>query len=287
MKQSVKNASNISKQLYATASGSRLYAQMRHEDMRDIGTSSMLKDWKKMHTKKGGGWVNETAEDDWFSAMDPAGIENIMNGFDFQERAALLQYWRRIPVGSKWTLTVEGQPFFTNEATNGLINYRRRCLNDVHCKQCLLNDLSVYGGKAYQRALGDPNQFMGQLVVPVYEGKKLAGVIELTTPEPEEDYADEFLRLSISLGREGLATKALTVKVTCGDTIRFPLLSNGINYLWENVTTRFPTVNHQSFLIKYVNRRHKSISISSDDDLKACIADSNNSFQIRMFIEPI
>ncbi|KAL8239752.1 hypothetical protein R6Q59_016319 [Mikania micrantha] len=65
MKRSVKNASNRSKQLYATAGGSRSYAQMRHEDMRDTGTSSMLKDWKKMHTKKGGGWVNETAEDDW------------------------------------------------------------------------------------------------------------------------------------------------------------------------------------------------------------------------------
>ncbi|KAL8224323.1 hypothetical protein R6Q57_019798 [Mikania cordata] len=34
-------------------------------EMRDTKTSSMLKDWKKMHTKKGGGWVNEIAEDDW------------------------------------------------------------------------------------------------------------------------------------------------------------------------------------------------------------------------------
>ncbi|KAL8213829.1 hypothetical protein R6Q57_003278 [Mikania cordata] len=36
-----------------------------YDNMRDTGTSSMLKDWKKMHTKKGGGWVNETAKDDW------------------------------------------------------------------------------------------------------------------------------------------------------------------------------------------------------------------------------
>ncbi|KAL8199685.1 hypothetical protein R6Q57_013253 [Mikania cordata] len=34
-------------------------------NMRNTGTSSMLKDRKKMHTKKGGGWVNETVEDDW------------------------------------------------------------------------------------------------------------------------------------------------------------------------------------------------------------------------------
>ncbi|KAL8245511.1 hypothetical protein R6Q59_011769 [Mikania micrantha] len=34
MKRSVKNASNRSKQLYATAGGSRSYAQMRHEDER-------------------------------------------------------------------------------------------------------------------------------------------------------------------------------------------------------------------------------------------------------------
>ncbi|KAD3641669.1 hypothetical protein E3N88_30893 [Mikania micrantha] len=55
------------------------------------------------------------------------------------------------------------------------------------------------------------NQFMGQLVVPVYEGKKLVGFIELTTHKPKKDYADEFLRLSSLLKREGLATKGLTV----------------------------------------------------------------------------
>ncbi|KAL8209432.1 hypothetical protein R6Q57_006164 [Mikania cordata] len=69
MKRSVKNASNRSKQLYATAGGSRSYTQTRHEDMRDTGTSSMLKDWKKMHTKKGDGWVNEIVEDDWVNIL--------------------------------------------------------------------------------------------------------------------------------------------------------------------------------------------------------------------------
>ncbi|KAL8268812.1 hypothetical protein R6Q59_002610 [Mikania micrantha] len=68
-KRSVKNASNRSKQLYATASGSRSYAQMRHDDMRETEISSMLKDWKMMHTKKGGGWVNETTKDDWVNIL--------------------------------------------------------------------------------------------------------------------------------------------------------------------------------------------------------------------------
>ncbi|KAD4982960.1 hypothetical protein E3N88_19631 [Mikania micrantha] len=63
-KRYVKNASNRSKQLYATAGGSSSYAQMRHDDMRETEISSMLKDWKMMHTKKGGGWVNETTKDD-------------------------------------------------------------------------------------------------------------------------------------------------------------------------------------------------------------------------------
>ncbi|KAL8201205.1 hypothetical protein R6Q57_012544 [Mikania cordata] len=106
-----------------------------------------------------------------------------------------LLYWQRIQDGNKWCLTLEGQPFIPT--AEKLKQYRKFCLE---------------------------------------YSKKLAGVIELAKCHPGEDYAKDYLLLSNLLKGENLATKALIVKVTYKkDTIKFPLLSIGIEYLWENV----------------------------------------------------
>ncbi|KAD3641643.1 hypothetical protein E3N88_30867 [Mikania micrantha] len=173
-------------------------------------------------------------------------IENIMNRFHFNGSGSLL-YWQRIQVGNKWCLTLEGQPFLPTADRKELKQYRNRCLKhsnywvgqNTKVDQEWLAGLVAQEGIAYQRTSRDRNQFWGQLGVPVYidKGKKLAGVIELAMYHPEEDYAADYLQLSNLLEGENLATKALIVKVTYKkDAIKFPLLSIGIEYLWENVT---------------------------------------------------
>ncbi|KAD3641670.1 hypothetical protein E3N88_30894 [Mikania micrantha] len=143
--------------------------------------------------------------------MNSEGIENIMNEFIYKKGSALFQCWQyKLDQGNP-SLTVEGQPFRFYKKCIGLERYRTDCLTKDESQQYLLDGLPAEERIAYQRTSGDPNQFMGQLVVPVYEGKKLVGFIELTTHKPKKDYADEFLRLSSLLKREGLATKGLTV----------------------------------------------------------------------------
>ncbi|KAD3641675.1 hypothetical protein E3N88_30899 [Mikania micrantha] len=220
--------------------------------------------------------------------MDSKVIENIMKMFHFNGSGSLL-YWQRIQVGNKWCLTLEGQPFLPTADRKQLKQYRNSCLKysnywvgqNTKVDQEWLAGLAAQEGIAYQRTSRDRDQFWGQLVVPVYidKGKKLAGVIELAMYRPAEDFAADYLQLSNLLEGENLATKALIAKVTYEkDTIKFPLLSIGIEYLWENVTMRFfkRSVNQQAFLIKYVNRSGNWTMISSDDDLHACIADLNS-----------
>ncbi|GJS78441.1 PB1 domain-containing protein [Tanacetum coccineum] len=93
--------------------------------------------------------------------------------------------------------------------------------------------------------------------------------------------------INMLLKREKLAT-AKKIKIDYGDdTIWFPLpLESRTTYIWKNVTERFNTLNHRAFQIMYKDCYGYHRTISTDADLRACLADASSmgSLTIRMFI---
>ncbi|KAK1436509.1 hypothetical protein QVD17_02289 [Tagetes erecta] len=62
---SQKGSRNRSKHLYPSLHGSCSYAQRRHLQEKESGTSSHIETWRKAHCTKGGAWINPKAREDW------------------------------------------------------------------------------------------------------------------------------------------------------------------------------------------------------------------------------
>ncbi|KAI7754828.1 hypothetical protein M8C21_018921 [Ambrosia artemisiifolia] len=226
-------------------------------------------------------------------------INNVMRKFDFKGQAGSLQYWEYKQVGQKKVLSLVGQPILSTQGQKGLKNYRKRSFNytnasvgpDTEVDQEWLAGLAAQKRVPRQRTSRDPNQILGQLVVPVfsYQGadEKFVGVIELTTALPKTSYDEEFNQIQNLLKNENL-TKPLenTIKVIYGDDIyKFQLpLPSGIADVWENMKMRNSEVNQKTFRLECEDGSGYLICISSDDDLRARIANSSTK-AIYMFLK--
>ncbi|XP_035842556.1 uncharacterized protein LOC110923307 isoform X2 [Helianthus annuus] len=127
------------------------------------------------------------------------------------------EYWEYKQSGHKGRLTVADQLFVSSRNRRGLREYRNRCLKkkvsvgpDTEVDQEYLAGLAAQKKVAFERTSCDPDQILGQLVVPVfsYQGadEKLIGVIELTTFFAKESYEEDFNQIQSLLQKESLAT---------------------------------------------------------------------------------
>nr|GEY28685.1 hypothetical protein [Tanacetum cinerariifolium] len=217
-----------------------------------------------------------------------------MQKFNFQGKSASLLYWKNTAVGNGWSLKVADH--LSNQEERGLKNYidSRIAYGDVGPNTW--GQYDCFAGLAAQTRVSHERtdnqyQFLGQLVMPVfrYAGthEVLVGVIELVTFFPKDSYIEEFNQINMLLKREKLAT-AKKIKIDYGDnTIMFSLpLESGTTYIWKNVTERFNTLNHRAFQIMYRDYYGYPRTISTDADLRACLADAGSmgSLTIRMSI---
>ncbi|GJV66704.1 hypothetical protein Tco_1482213 [Tanacetum coccineum] len=141
-------------------------------------------------------------------------IENMMTGFDFEGKSGSLLFWKNTGVGSSWCLKLAGQPSRSNKDHKGLKNYRKNCLRygEVGPNTWVQHDCfagqAAQTGVPHERTNRDPDQFLGQLIVPVFRelGVQmiLVGVIELVTLVPKESHAADLDQIQRLLWAENL-----------------------------------------------------------------------------------
>ncbi|MFS8030303.1 hypothetical protein Hanom_Chr17g01532421 [Helianthus anomalus] len=130
-------------------------------------------------------------------------INSVMQKFNFEGQSGSHQYWEYKQSGHKGCLTVADQLFVSSRNQRRLREYRNHCLKkkvsvgpDTEVDQEYLAGLAAQKKVAFERIGCDPEQILGQLVVPVfsYQGadEKLIGVIELTTFFAKESYEEDF-----------------------------------------------------------------------------------------------
>ncbi|PWA36405.1 PB1 domain-containing protein [Artemisia annua] len=221
----------------------------------------------------------------------------------------LIQFWQcSSPQGSKangFNVTTEGQPFHIPQPSVYLEQYRQNCV-DMGC--CFVGQNTEVGtwlvGRAIQKRLADQgtigvdgshNQKLGLLVMPVLldrgTHKETVGVIELVTLVPKTSYGEEFDRINNLLKNESLESggmgKMIKFKYGKDNTmIKFPLyFSAKFKGLKINVADRIKTT---TFSIGYIDTKDtKDIyrSISSDEDLNACIQKFKEATFITMVVK--
>ncbi|KAL8266879.1 hypothetical protein R6Q59_004223 [Mikania micrantha] len=194
-------------------------------------------------------------------------IYKVLQEFNFRGQVGFLQFWEDISGHDDSVRLVVGQLYRLNGNHDGLTAYRATCLHydtfigpDTHVDPLFFAGLAAQTGFADQRTNHDPNQFIGQLVIPVYTNlHTFLGVIEFVTPSPKESYVDDFNQLYGLLKNENLTTpEEKTVKVEHEnktrygkDIIKFSLrwTSAGMNDIWREVTQRFKRVKQDAFQI--------------------------------------
>ncbi|GKE23876.1 hypothetical protein Tco_1435388 [Tanacetum coccineum] len=139
-------------------------------------------------------------------------IGNIFRGFDFQRKSGSLLFWKNTTAGNGWSLQLTGQPSRSNRDHTALENYRNECFLHGEVGPGTWAQQGCFAGKAaqemypQQRTKHDRDQFLGQLVVPVFDHEILVGVIELVTLVPKDDYGPELNQISRLLRAENLHT---------------------------------------------------------------------------------
>ncbi|GKC77317.1 hypothetical protein Tco_1128091, partial [Tanacetum coccineum] len=129
-------------------------------------------------------------------------IGNMFRGFDFQRKSGSLLFWKNTTVGSSWSLELTGQPLRSNRDHTALENYRNECYRHGEVGPGTWALHGCFAGQAaqtmvpQQRTNQDPDQLLGQLVVPVFAQGTLVGVIELVTLVPKEDYGYDLDQIS-------------------------------------------------------------------------------------------
>ncbi|KAD3641706.1 hypothetical protein E3N88_30930 [Mikania micrantha] len=119
----------------------------------------------------------------------------------------------------------------------------------------------------------------GQLVLLVFFGNELVGVIEYVTPRRKESYVEDFEQFQNLL--EDTCLKATyigkMIKVEYdGHTIKFGLpLSASLTDLLEEVTKRFTYLRDTRFRVEHEGSMGIYFPISSDEALQECMNDSS------------
>nr|GEY67964.1 hypothetical protein [Tanacetum cinerariifolium] len=136
----------------------------------------------------------------------------MFKGFDFQRKSGSLLFWKNTTVGSSWSLKLTGQPLRSNKDHTALKNYRKECFRHGEVGAGTWAQHGCLAGEAaqtmvpQQRTKQDPDQLLGQLVVPVFAQGMLMGVIELVTLVPKDDYGPDLNQISRLLRAENLHT---------------------------------------------------------------------------------
>ncbi|PWA97424.1 hypothetical protein CTI12_AA029140 [Artemisia annua] len=138
----------------------------------------------------------------------------MMTRFDFEGNSGSLMFWENTGDGNSWSLKLAGQPSRSNQDHKGLKNYRKNCLRygevgpDTWVQHHCFAGQAAQTGVPHQRTNRDPDQFMGQLVVPVFRelGVQmiLVGVIELVTLVPKQSHDADLDQIKRLLWAENL-----------------------------------------------------------------------------------
>ncbi|KAM0059605.1 putative PB1 domain-containing protein [Helianthus debilis subsp. tardiflorus] len=239
-------------------------------------------------------------------------IDRIFRNFNFRSGSGLLQFWACTPSNSEdmgCNLMLTDQTFMSTP-DEGLEVYRRRCLENRYRFVGLETSVGNWlAGRSAQTRIADhwtihhvlnhEDQHSidiggkGQLVLPVFfgqdAGNKLAGIIEFVTPVPKESYVEDFEQIHDLLKNEGLKSGYLgkTIKVEYNHMIKFTLpLSATFTDLHSKVTQRFTDLEHEDFRVEYNDTQGNRLPMSSDEDLRVCMAESSSKGGkfIRMYV---
>ncbi|KAL8266939.1 hypothetical protein R6Q59_004283 [Mikania micrantha] len=228
----------------------------------------------------------------------------VFRNFNFHRESGLLQFWAcstdpdSEDVGCSLMLT----DLACNPTQDqGLEDYRKRCLERHYPFVERITSVGNWlAGRAAQTGIADHRTARhvldqedqhsrdigarGQLVLPVFyndgAGIKPAGIIEYVTTVRKESYVQDFEQIHNLLQDKGLESTYMgkTVKVVYNGTmIRFTLpLSAEFTDLHREVTKRFTQLQHQIFRVEYNTTEGLRLPISSDDDLRRCMAESSS-----------
>ncbi|KAD3641644.1 hypothetical protein E3N88_30868 [Mikania micrantha] len=218
-------------------------------------------------------------------------LREVFRKFNILNISGLFQFWAciRDPDSEEvgWNLML------TDLACNptqdqGLEDYRKRCLERHYPFVGRTTSVGNWlPGRAAQTLIADHRTTHhvldqedqhsrdvgagGQLVLPVFinegAGNKLVGIIEYITSERKENYIQDFEQIHIYC--------------------RFTLpLSARFTDLHAEVTMRFKKLEHQIYRVEYYNTEGIRISISSDENLQICMAESSSRGAkfIKMFV---
>ncbi|KAL8266947.1 hypothetical protein R6Q59_004291 [Mikania micrantha] len=241
-------------------------------------------------------------------------LREVFRKFNILNISGLFQFWAciRDPDSEEvgWNLML------TDLACNptqdqGLEDYRKRCLERHYPFVGRTTSVGNWlPGRAAQTLIADHRTTHhvldqedqhsrdvgagGQLVLPVFinegAGNKLVGIIEYITSERKENYIQDFEQIHNILQDAGLKSTYMgkTIKVVYnGNMIRFTLpLSARFTDLHAEVTMRFKKLEHQIYRVEYYNTEGIRISISSDENLQICMAESSSRGAkfIKMFV---
>ncbi|KAL8266942.1 hypothetical protein R6Q59_004286 [Mikania micrantha] len=241
-------------------------------------------------------------------------IRVVFRKFIFHKESGLLQFWAcstdpdSEEIGCNLVLT----DLTCNPTQDqGLEDYRKRCLEKQYPFVGIGTSVGNWlAGRAAQTGIADHRTkhhvldhedqhsrdigARGQLALPVFinkgAGVKLVGIIELVTTERKESYIQDFEQIHGILQDAGLQSTYMgkTIKVVYdGHMIKFRLpLSAKFADLHTEVAMRFMKLQHQIYRVEYYNTEGIRISISSDENLQICMAESSSRGAkfIKMFV---
>ncbi|KAL8217329.1 hypothetical protein R6Q57_024166 [Mikania cordata] len=79
---SLKNTTNISKQLYGSYHRTQSYAQKRHDEVKEGVVAQHVEGWRDMHFKGSSWWYNQLAEQHWDNIIDELNKAKLASGGD-------------------------------------------------------------------------------------------------------------------------------------------------------------------------------------------------------------
>ncbi|KAD3641674.1 hypothetical protein E3N88_30898 [Mikania micrantha] len=241
-------------------------------------------------------------------------LREVFRKFIFLNKSGLLQFWACCSVPdseeTRCNLVLTGLTCNPTQ-DHELEDYRNACLENHY--PCVGREINVGNwlvGRAAQTGIADHRTThhvldqedqhsrdvgdRGQVVLPVFinegAGNKLVGIIEYITSERKESYIQDFEQIHNILQDAGLKSTYMgkTIKVVYnGNMIRFTLpLSANFSDLHTEVTMRFMELQHQIYHVEYYNTEGIRLSISSDDTLRICMAESSSRGAkfIKMFV---
>ncbi|PWA97425.1 hypothetical protein CTI12_AA029150 [Artemisia annua] len=133
-------------------------------------------------------------------------IKNVFDGFKFDKKICLLLFWKNTTPGNSWYLKLTGQPSLANREHERLQNYKKYCLRYGEVRPETWEKHDCFAGQVAKEMRAqlstNPDQFLAQFGVPIFDDRELLGVIEIVTLTPKEDYNPDLRQLGRLLKAE-------------------------------------------------------------------------------------